>query len=164
MRRFGFKAFLGDPTRPDILRKAGIADARVLVVALDDRKSARALVSYARAQRPDLHIVARAHDRTDAYHLYQAGANDIVREMFDSSLRAGRYVLENLGLSEYEAAEAQRIFYHHDRMSVRELAKLWVPEVAPADNKAYVARAKELEKELETAFLNRTDEEASGSG
>jgi CPA2 family monovalent cation:H+ antiporter-2 len=161
MRRFGFKAFLGDPTRPDILRKAGLADARVLVVALDDRKSARALVQYARAQRPDLHIVARAHDRTDVYHLYQAGANDIVREMFDSSLRAGRYVLENLGLSEYEAAEAQRIFYHHDRMSIRELAQLWRPDVAPADNKAYVARAKELEKDLETAFLNRSEEEES---
>jgi CPA2 family monovalent cation:H+ antiporter-2 len=159
MRRFGFKAFLGDPTRPDILRKAGLADARVLVVALDDRKAARALVRYARAQRPDLHIVARARDRTDVYHMYQAGADDIVREMFDSSLRAGRYVLENLGMSEYEAAEAQRIFYHHDRMSVRELAQLWRPDVAPADNKAYVARAKELEKDLETAFLNRSEED-----
>lgn len=159
MRRFGFKAFLGDPTRPDVLRKAGLADARVLVVALDDQKAARALVKYARAQRPDLHIVARAHDRTDVYHLYQAGADDIVREMFDSSLRAGRYVLENLGLSEYEASEAQRIFYHHDRMSVRELAQLWLPDVAAADNKAYVLRAKELQKELETAFLNRSDEE-----
>jgi len=164
MRRFGFKAFLGDPTRPDVLRKAGLADARVLVVALDDRKAARALVRYARAQRPDLHIVARAHDRTDVYHLYQAGANDIVREMFDSSLRAGRYVLENLGLSEYEAAEAQRIFYHHDRMTVRELAKLWNPEVAAVDNKAYVKRARELEKDLETAFLNRSEEDEKKAG
>lgn len=159
MRRFGFKAFLGDPTRADVLRKAGLADARVLVVALDDSKAARSLVTYARAQRPDLHIIARAHDRTDVYWLYQAGANDIVREMFDSSLRAGRYALENLGLSEFEAAEAQRIFYHHDRDSVRELAQLWRPDVAPADNAAYVARAKELQKDLETAFLNRTDEE-----
>ncbi|MEQ6204134.1 cation:proton antiporter [Sulfitobacter sp. HNIBRBA2951] len=159
MRRFGFKAFLGDPTRADVLRKAGLADARVLVVALDDQKAARGLVKYARAQRPDLHIVARAHDRTDVYHLYQAGADDIVREMFDGSLRAGRYVLENLGLSEYEAAEAQRIFYHHDRMSVRELAQVWRPDVAPADNKAYVARAKELEKDLETAFLNRSEDD-----
>jgi CPA2 family monovalent cation:H+ antiporter-2 len=159
MRRFGFKAFLGDPTRADILRKAGLADARVLVVALDNSKAARALVTYARAQRPDLHIVARAHDRTDVYHMYQAGADDIVREMFDSSLRAGRYVLENLGLSEYEAAEAQRIFYHHDRTSIRELAQLWLPDVAAVDNKAYVARAKELEKDLETAFLNRSDED-----
>ena len=93
------------------------------------------------------------------YRLYQAGANDIVREMFDSSLRAGRYVLENMGLSEYEAAEAQRMFYSHDRDSVRELADLWRPDVATADNKAYVARAKELQKDLETAFLNRIEEE-----
>ncbi|SFD46049.1 Kef-type potassium/proton antiporter, CPA2 family (TC 2.A.37.1) [Sulfitobacter brevis] len=159
MRRFGFKAFLGDPTRPDILRKAGLKNARVLVVALDDPKSALQLIAYARKQRPDLHIVTRAHDRTDVYRQYQAGANDIVREMFDSSLRAGRYVLENMGLSEYEASEAQKLFYTHDRASVRELAALWRPDVPPSENKAYVARAKELQKDLETAFLNRGDED-----
>ncbi|OAN78257.1 potassium transporter [Sulfitobacter sp. EhC04] len=159
MRRFGFKAFLGDPTRPDILRKAGLREASVLVVALDDQKSALQLITYARKERPDLHIVARAHDRTDVYRQYQAGADDIVREMFDSSLRAGRYVLENLGLSEYEAAEAQRMFYAHDRKSVRELAALWRPDIDPSQNKAYVTRAKELQKDLETAFLNRGDED-----
>ncbi|MFK7835332.1 MAG: cation:proton antiporter [Sulfitobacter sp.] len=159
MRRFGFKAFLGDPTRPDILRKAGLRDARVLVVTLDDPKAAVALIEYARKQRPDLHIVSRAHDRTAVYRQYQAGADDIVREMFDSSLRAGRYVLENMGLSEYEAHEAERIFYDHDRMSVRELAALWRPDVEPSANKEYVARAKELQKDLETAFLNRGEEE-----
>jgi len=159
MRRFGFKAFLGDPTRPDILRKAGLKDARVLVVALDDRKSAEALIRYARKERPDIHIVSRAHDRTDVYSQYQAGADDIVREMFDSSLRAGRYTLEKMGLSEFEAHEAERMFYAHDRMSVRELAALWRPDVDPSANKEYVARAKELQKDLETAFLNRTSEE-----
>lgn len=159
MRRFGFKAFLGDPTRPDILRKAGFKDARVLVVALDDQKAALQLIAYARKQRPDIHIVSRAHDRTDVYRQFQAGSDDIVREMFDSSLRAGRYVLENMGLSDFEAAEAQRMFYSHDRDSIRELAELWRPDVSPADNKAYVARAKELQKDLETAFLNRGEEE-----
>ena len=159
MRRFGFKAFLGDPTRPDILRKAGLRDASVLVVALDDAKAALALIAYARKERPDIHIVARAHDRTDVYRLYQAGADDIVREMFDSSLRAGRYVLEQLGLSEYEAAEAQRMFYTHDRKTIRELAALWRPGIDPSQNKAYVQRARELQKDLETAFLNRGDED-----
>ncbi|MBW4962310.1 cation:proton antiporter [Sulfitobacter sp. CW3] len=159
MRRFGYKAFLGDPTRPDILRKAGLRDAKVLVVALDDPKSALQLITYARKECPDLHIVSRAHDRTDVYLQYQAGGNDIVREMFDSSLRAGRYVLENLGLSDYEAAEAQRMFYSHDRASVRELAALWRPGIPPSENKAYVSRAKELQKDLETAFMNRIEEE-----
>lgn len=159
MRRFGFKAFLGDPTRQDILRKAGLKDARVLVVALDDPKAALALITYARKERPDLHIIARAHDRTDVYRQYQAGANDIIREMFDGSLRAGRYVLEKMGLSEYEAHEAERMFYAHDRMSVRELAGLWRPDVAASENKEYVAKAKALQKDLETAFLNRSEVE-----
>lgn len=161
MRRFGFKSFLGDPTRPDILRAAGLETARVLVVALDDPNAAIKLVEYARKQRPDLHIVARARDRTHVYRLYQAGANDIVRELFDGSLRAGRYVLENMGLSDYEAAEAERIFYQHDRHSVQELAQLWDPKLPTSQNPAYMARAKELQKELETAFLSRESEKKS---
>ena len=51
------------------------------------------------------------------------------------------------------------MFYSHDRASVRELASLWRADVPPSENKAYVARAKELQKDLETAFLNRIDEE-----
>lgn len=159
MRRFGFKGFLGDPTRPDILRAAGLETASVLVVALDDAEAAIKLVTYARKLRPELHIVARARDRTHVYRLYKAGADDIVRELFDSSLRAGRYVLENMGLSEYEAAEAERIFYHHDRLSVQELAQLWDPAIPTSQNPAYLARAKELQKELETAILSRDTEE-----
>ena len=159
MRRFGYKGFLGDPTRSDLLEAAGLATASILVVAVDDRKAAISLVSYARKQRPDLHIIARAHDRLEVYKLYQAGANDIVREMFDASLRAGRYVLENLGLSEFEAARAQEIFYQHDRHAVRELAQLWDPETRPSDNKAYIQKAKELEQDLEFALSSLTEDE-----
>ena len=158
MRRFGIKGFLGDPTRPELLKAAGLMKARVLVVAMDDRDKATMLVAYARRQRPDLHIVARAYDRNHVFQLYRAGANDIVREMFDSSLRAGRYVLENIGLTEYEAAEAEQTFYTHDRESVRRLAEVWDPNIPSSENAAYVARARELEKELEAALLNRVSE------
>ena len=158
MRRFGFKGFFGDPTRPELLHAAGLGSARVLVAALDDHKATTKLVAYARRIRPDLHIVARARDRNHVYALYQAGADDIVREMFDSSLRAGRYVLENIGMSEYEAAIAEETFDHHDRHTVRELAKLWNPAVPASENEPYIARAKELEKELETALFTALDE------
>ena len=153
MRRFGFKGFYGDPTRPDMLRAAGLANARVLVVAVDDREAALKLVTHARKERPDLHIIARAGDRSDVFRLYRAGANDIVREMFDSSLRAGRYVLENIGLSEFEASEAAKTFYAHDRHAIRELAEVWDPDKSSAENEAYVARAKELERDLEASLL-----------
>ena len=88
------------------------------------------------------------------YRLFRAGANDIVREMFDSSLRAGRYVLENVGLSEYEAHEAEKAFYKHDRHAMRQLAPLWDPDKPVYENEAYVARAKELEQELESTMLS----------
>ena len=159
MRRFGVKGFLGDPTRPELLRAAGLAKASVLVAAMDQPEEVTRLVAYARRQRPDLHIVARAFDRNHVYALYQAGANDIVREMFDSSLRAGRYVLENVGLSEYEAAQVEQAFYFHDRNVLRELAQLWIPGVAARDNAAYIARSKELEKELEAALLELAQDE-----
>ena len=85
MKRFGFKVYLGDPTRPDILKAAGLAEAAVLMVALDNPEDAVKLVLYARKQRPDLTIVARAHDRAHMYELHQAGATHIVRELFDAS-------------------------------------------------------------------------------
>jgi CPA2 family monovalent cation:H+ antiporter-2 len=160
MRKFGFRGFFGDPTRPELLHAAGLDHARVLVVALDNPEAALRLVTYARRARPDLHIVARARDRTQVFKLYQAGANDIVRELFDSSLRAGRYVLENIGLTEYEAAEAERLFYHHDRDTIRELAEVWDPKIPAADNPAYVARARALDKDLEAALAQLRD----GSG
>ena len=158
MRRFGFKGFFGDPTRPELLHAAGLKQAKVLVVALDDPEAAVRLVQFARSQRPDLHIVARARDRVHVYELYRAGANDIVRELFDSSLRAGRYVLEQLGLSDYEAAQNERMFYKLDRRALRELAGLWKPGVPVAENDDYVARARELNKDLETALVTQFDD------
>lgn len=163
MRRFGFKAFFGDPTRPELLHAAGLAEAKVLVAALDDPAANARLVRYARRERPDLHIVARAKDRLHVYELYRAGADDIVREMFDSSLRAGRYVLENMGLTDFEANEMEVAFYKHDRQTLRELAELWKPGVPLDQNDAYVERARELNKGLETALATVEDEDHPGS-
>ncbi|MDR9395465.1 MAG: monovalent cation:proton antiporter-2 (CPA2) family protein [Roseovarius sp.] len=171
MRRFGVKGFFGDPTRPELLHAAGLEEAKVLVAALDNPDQTTRLVAFARRERPDLHIVARARNRTHVFRLYQAGADDIVREVFDSSLRAGRYVLENMGLTEFEASELEKTFYQHDRLSVRELAALWNPDIPTIENPAYIARARELERELETMLLSQleeseveTDDESSARG
>lgn len=158
IRKFGYRGFFGDPTRPDLLSAAGLDDASILVAAIDDPASCVKLVTYARKARPDLHIIARARDRVHVYQLYQAGANDIVRELYDSSLRAGRYALENLGLTEFEASEAQQTFFHHDRAAVRALAELWDPAIPLSENAAYVARAKELNNDLETILAARAKE------
>jgi CPA2 family monovalent cation:H+ antiporter-2 len=125
---------------------------------MDDPKATNRLVAYARRERPDLHIIARARDRMHVFELYQAGADKIVREMFDSSLRAGRYVLENMGLSDYEADEMQHTFFQMDRAAVRELATLWKPGVPNGENEAYIQRARDLNKDLEAALITLLDE------
>ena len=158
MRQFGFKGFFGDPTRADLLHAAGLNSAKVLVVAVDNKADAVNLVKYARQERPDLHIVARAHDRVHTYELYQAGANDIVREMFDSSLRAGRYVLENMGLTDFEATEIEHFFFRKDREALRELAALWDPSKPVSENDDYIAKARELNKEFETAIVRSLED------
>ncbi len=158
MRKFGFKGFFGDPTRPELLHAAGLDTAKVLVCTMDDPKNVTALVKYARKARPDMHIIARAYDRNHVYELYRAGADDIVREVFDSSLRAGRYVLENIGLSEFEAAELERAFFKVDRSALRELAELWKPGVPISKNDPYMERARALNAELESALSAKYDE------
>ncbi len=159
LRTFGIKTYMGDPTRPELLEAAGLSKARILVVALDSRADALRLVKQARAANPDIHIIARAYDRVHTYEMFRAGANQIVREMFDSSLRVGRYALEHMGWSETEAYEAREAFFRHDREAMLALAKLWKPGVPVEKNAEYTARAREFSRDLENALLNRFGED-----
>ncbi len=154
LRRFGVKGYFGDPARPELLEAAGLADAQVMVIAVDEPAKAVQIVKFVRARRPDIHIVARAFDRVHVYELFQAGADDIVRETFDSSVRAGRYVLENMGFSEYEASNVSKAFFRLDRAAMRDLAQLWVPGLPVDRNPAYVERAKQLDRDLESALIH----------
>ena len=153
LRALGQKCYFGDPTRIDLLRSAGLDQAHVLVIAVDDTRAALKITRQARRERPDIHIVARAADRTAVYELYQAGANDIVRETFDGSVRAGRYVLERMGLNDFEAGRAAETFTRIDRAALKDLALLWRPGVPMEDNPGYMRRIRALNADLSTALL-----------
>jgi monovalent cation:proton antiporter-2 (CPA2) family protein len=105
VRRFGWKAYYGDATRLDLLDSAGAAEARLLIVAVDDPAAAMDIVKRARERFPALKILARAHSRTDAYEYVELGV-PAVRETFAAALDAAGTALQLLGRS---AAEAQRI-------------------------------------------------------
>ncbi|MFD1883084.1 monovalent cation:proton antiporter-2 (CPA2) family protein [Paracoccus pacificus] len=155
MRRFGFRGYFGDPTRPEVLDAAGLAHARILVVALDDPQATLRVVELAREARPDLHIIARAYDREQVFRLRRAGADQVVRELFDASIRVGRYVLEKSGHTDYEAAELARIYYAMDRRGLRELADAWDPDVPIEKNQQYIQLAQDLNRSLESALMAR---------
>ncbi|TNC70861.1 cation:proton antiporter [Rubellimicrobium roseum] len=162
MRALGRRAFLGDPTRPEVLESAGLVAARVLVVALDNPDSTTRVVAAARRRRPDLRIVARAQDSTHAHALVHAGADEVLREVFDSALRAGRHVLEGLGVEPQEAAEIENAFAGHDRAALHELGELWQPGLPIEENEAYLARARAFHEDLEAAITERRSRPPNG--
>ncbi|NRA88783.1 MAG: NAD-binding protein, partial [Rhizobiales bacterium] len=149
MRKFGIEVFYGDASRPDLLHAAGLHEAKLLVVAIDDAEQAIALVEHARMEHPDLHIIARAKDRNEVYKLYYAGASDIVRETFDSSVRAAGYALKALGVHPHEVEKSMVQFVEHDRKSLRDMASVWKADVDNFENEELLAMAKDLTAELE---------------
>ena len=143
MRRFGIKTFFGDASRPDLLHSAGLSEAKLLIIAIDDPERTIEMVKFARRERPDIHIIARALDRHHVYELYSAGANDIVRETFDSAVRAGKYSLLALGEKQQEAENAVEVYVQHDRENLVKLANVWEPGMDIVNNEEYKSVAKE---------------------
>ena len=133
--RFGTKTHFGDASRPELLLAAGIENTRLLVIAIDNREQALSIARFAREVNPNIDIVARAYDRLHTFDLYQAGANEIVRETFDAAIRAGKRALERLGMSRDNAEKVGKIFYRHDRHGMIEQARVYDPTLGPFKNK-----------------------------
>lgn len=155
MKYFGVKVFYGDAARHDLLEAAGLREAKLLFIAIDDKEKTLEIAHFARKVRPDLHIVARAYDREHVYQLFQTGVNDIVRETFDSATRAAFYALQALGYAQGDAREIIDLFIDRDKKVLRELAGLWKPDVPVEENQPYLLKAKEMSDQLAADMLAR---------
>ncbi|HWP13034.1 MAG TPA: glutathione-regulated potassium-efflux system protein KefC [Ramlibacter sp.] len=120
-RAFGYKVFYGDASRLDLLRTAGAEAAKVLVVAVDDTAQSLAIVDLAREHFPHLALVARARDVTHWNELRDRGVARVEREVFESSLRSARTVLEVLGFAPHEARTHAMRFRRHNLQLFEEM-------------------------------------------
>lgn len=118
VRRFGNKAYYGDPTRLDVLRAAGGSEAKVIVVALEPVADSLKVVEHVKRHFPNLAIVARARNRRHAHLLMDQGVTHIVRETFYSSLRLTEQVLEELGIEPADAKRTIAVFEEHDERTL----------------------------------------------
>lgn len=138
LRRFGLSAYYGDATRPDLLHAAGIEHARVLVIAIDNKEAATELARYMHEHHPHVHVVTRAVDRWHVYDLWSAGCRDIIRETYDSSIRAARSAFEALGHSRDQAERLVGVFEAFDRKAMVETAEAFIQSEDPhAEDSAY---------------------------
>ena len=110
VRAFGFRVHYGDATRLDLLRTAGAASAKVIVVAVDGIDQSLKIVDMVQEHFPHLSIVARARNVTHLYQLRDRNVPAIERELFDASMRSARSVLEALGWPAHEARQSAMRF------------------------------------------------------
>ena len=123
LRKFGYKVYYGDASRSDLLEAAGAHDAKVLVITIDDRDKTMAIIEAAHQHFPHLKLFARAFDRVHAYELFNAGVEEVYREVFASSVDMGEKLLVSLGQHPYEAHRAARAFKAHDETLIRKAAR-----------------------------------------
>lgn len=93
-RAAGEPILFGDGTRPELLRKIGIAQARILVVAISDPLATAHVVSQARRLRADLYLIVRTRYVAEIDHLYRLGANQVIPEEFETSVEIFARVLQ----------------------------------------------------------------------
>lgn len=124
---YGIKSYFGDASRREFLIAAGLESADVLVIAIDNRQQAIDIAHFAREVNPNIKIIARAYDRFHTFDLYKAGANEIVRETFDSAIRAGKRTLEALGMEPEVVKEIANYYFDADRHEVALMSQVYQP-------------------------------------
>jgi Trk K+ transport system NAD-binding subunit len=142
LRKLGFKVYYGDATRVDLLKAAGAAKAKILIIAIDDADKRLEIIETVKKHYPNLRMLVRATNRFDAYDQMNAGMLHVYRETLDTALRCGVDALRFLGYRSYHAQRAARKFMRSDEYNLKKLSSI-------RDNNQYIHTARELIEELE---------------
>lgn len=114
LRKFGYTGYFGDANRLDLLKSAGAAHAKLLIVTVGNPDTNLEIVKLAKEEFPQLKIFARARNRRHAYELHKAGVHYFKRELFDSSLTMTKEILKFLGYKPEEIEKKANAFQKHD--------------------------------------------------
>ena len=156
-RKFNNFVYYGNALTPSVLASAGLADARLFIAAIDDREGQTTLVQLVKRHFPNLPVIARARDRHHVYELEQAGADFVIRELFESSLLAAEKALTFLGESEQNSKRKICLFKKNDLEMLQSLKQSWLDNGVDA---AYVNKATENSTTLATIMQTEFHEQS----
>lgn len=149
LRSINIKSYFGDATRHDLLHTAGIEEAAMLVVAIDNQDSSVELVKYVKHTYPKVKILVRAFDRGHSYRLREAGADFVESETYHSALEMGAQALRSLGHHPF-FVEQQKSTYQ--RVESRKSEKLFKAWSEAEDNPRYDNNYRQIFIHLEEAM------------
>ncbi len=157
VRQFGFKAYYGDIARPDVLEAAGIAHAKLLILAIDDHESALATAQYVRLHYPQVQILARTRNRTTAFDFMDLQITS-VRETFFSALQLGELTLQALGYGAFQASKTIWRFRQHDEKMLKRSHPI------RHDLQQMIAQSHQSRQDLEQLLQQENDEQKNAHG
>ncbi|CCK77494.1 Glutathione-regulated potassium-efflux system protein KefC [Oleispira antarctica RB-8] len=160
MRSINIKSYFGDATQPNLLHTAGISDAQLLVVAIDQPERAKALVRHVKMTYPQVKILARAFDRGQSYELEKAGADYVISETFYSALEMGKQALIDMGMSSLQAQQQRHVFLATEAKHKGNLYEAWLKS---NEDEGHINHVRELFMNLEAALQEEMDKERSDS-
>jgi monovalent cation:proton antiporter-2 (CPA2) family protein len=105
-RAQGFPVFYGDASNVKVLQAAGAAQAKMIVVAMDNPEHFDRMLPLVRQYYPDIPIHARAKDRRHCAELITQGASTAISETLETSLRLSEEVLQG---SDVDQADIDRV-------------------------------------------------------
>lgn len=82
----GEPIFYGDATQEIVLEKTGLAQARVMVVVINDAAATRRIIEIARKINPEIYIIARTRFLQEVQALYELGADEVIPEEFETAV------------------------------------------------------------------------------
>lgn len=103
LRGTGVPAIYGSASNPVLLEQAGLARARVLIVAIPDPLSVRQIVEHARRVNPLIDIVVRTHSHNERREIQDRGANEAVMGELELAMEMSRHTLRRFGATDAEA-------------------------------------------------------------
>jgi len=101
-RAQGIPCIYGDASRPEILAKAQLERAKVMVIAFPDPLASRLAVENVLRINPKLDVVARVHWDEEIEELRRLGVAEMVRPEFEAGLEIIRHTLHRFGLTSQE--------------------------------------------------------------
>jgi CPA2 family monovalent cation:H+ antiporter-2 len=121
LRRMGFKVYFGDATRLDLLKSAGIENAKLLIAAIDSPETNNDLIRTVKKHFGHVKVLARARNRFDAYELIEMGVTNIYRETLYTSVHLAIDALQELGFRKYTATRQGQKFISYDEKALEKL-------------------------------------------
>jgi monovalent cation:proton antiporter-2 (CPA2) family protein len=119
VRRYGTHVYYGDASHLDLLRAAGVAKAKVFVLAIDDVEASLKTAELVRRHFAHVRIVARARNRFHAYRLMDLGVEEPMRETLLSTIELGRRTLIGIGRRAEDIERVVTRFAEHDAALLR---------------------------------------------